>query len=502
MSEEYIFGAHILESLTRGMYQDSKTIFREYIQNSCDAVDDAVKAGILCRQEGRIDIELDAEERSIIITDNGVGVKAEDFRRVMGNVADSDKRQGENRGFRGIGRLCGLAYCDTVIFTAKYKGESIISKLVCNADILRQFLNDRNSGINRYTASEVLEQINEFTNEETDDIDAHYFKVELYGINEENAVLLNYSAVKDYLSFTAPLPYSITFDPFGGKIHKHADELGQKIDEYRIYLNDEQLFKLYTLTYPTRRGEDEISSIEFYEIRDKNAQLTAWLWYGISCFRGVIDKDTLMRGIRLRKGNIQVGDEATTQRFFKEEKGNRYFIGEVFCLSDGLLPNSRRDYFNENPECVDFERAMVECAGELTNLYRKGSDLNSSYRRAKQAEDAVTEIRHRIINNYFNDNASKEKAEAELKLKEDEATRERKKIENIASSDAILRRIAKNIENRHTYPAKFQKSSISAVKYSQAEQRLLQKVFGIIHDELGKTADSIIRKIKEGLSLQ
>ena len=40
-------GANILDSLTTGMYSDSKVIFREYIQNSCDSIDVAIQEGIL-----------------------------------------------------------------------------------------------------------------------------------------------------------------------------------------------------------------------------------------------------------------------------------------------------------------------------------------------------------------------------------------------------------------------------------------------------------------------
>ncbi len=51
---DYVFGANILENLTTGMYQDSKVIYREYIQNSCDQIDKAVKDGILKPGEGTI----------------------------------------------------------------------------------------------------------------------------------------------------------------------------------------------------------------------------------------------------------------------------------------------------------------------------------------------------------------------------------------------------------------------------------------------------------------
>ena len=431
------------------MYDNPLAIFREYVQNSCDAIDSAMNEGILQTDEGRIDIWLDDDTRTITISDNGTGIKASDFRRVMGNIADSDKRQTESRGFRGIGRLCGMAYCKTVIFTAKFKGENIISRLECNGGVLSQLLQERDSGINRYTASEVLAMINEFTQESTDETDAHYFIVELENINDENTALLDYSGVKNYLSFTAPVPYSITFDPFASEIHAHAKELGFRIDEYDIFLNDEQLFKPYTFTYHTRNGEDKVSRLEFHDIMDKNGNLTAWMWFGISCFMASIEKEYLMRGIRIRKDNIQVGNNLTMQRFFREERGNNYFIGELFCISDGLVPNSRRDYFNENPECAEFDSAMREyCEDVMHYTYKKGSELNSSFRRIKQNDITATDIQYRINHGHFKDPESREKAQAELKQAESERESAKKTFDRISASSAILCTVAENIYAR------------------------------------------------------
>ena len=78
---EYIFGANILENLTTGMYQDSKVIYREYIQNACDQIDKAYNIGLLKPNEGRIDIWLDAEKRTVSIEDNATGIGAADFER-------------------------------------------------------------------------------------------------------------------------------------------------------------------------------------------------------------------------------------------------------------------------------------------------------------------------------------------------------------------------------------------------------------------------------------
>ena len=41
------FGVNIIEIVTEGLYSNSLDTFREYIQNSCDAIDDAIDAGTL-----------------------------------------------------------------------------------------------------------------------------------------------------------------------------------------------------------------------------------------------------------------------------------------------------------------------------------------------------------------------------------------------------------------------------------------------------------------------
>lgn len=130
-------GINIVEIVTKGLYTNSLDIFREYVQNSCDAIDDAVDAGILIQNEGEIEIELDSTARRIIITDNGAGVNARNFERIMSKIGSSDKRLETDRGFRGIGRLCGLAYCRVARFSSTVKGETKLSNVTIDAEHLR-----------------------------------------------------------------------------------------------------------------------------------------------------------------------------------------------------------------------------------------------------------------------------------------------------------------------------------------------------------------------------
>lgn len=469
---EYIFGSHILESLTIGMYQDSRMIFREYIQNSCDSIDNAVKSGLLrYRDDGIIDVKIDRKARNITIKDNGTGIKSCDFARVLGNIADSDKKAGIDKGFRGIGRLCGLAYCEKLIFTAKFSGEKVVSKLVCDAKLMRELIIGNTD--KRYTAEEVLNLINEFAfNEGAGNIDDHYFVVEIININSENSDLLDYDSVRDYLSFTVPVPYSITFSPYRSRIYEYAQKIAHEICEYNIFLNDEQLFKPYTVNFITGRGNgkasDEIIGLEFVNFRDVNNNLIAWLWLGVSHFRGIISEECLMRGIRIRKENIQIGDADTLQRFFSEGRGQRYFIGELFCVSGDLIPNSQRDYFNENNLRVELENQLSNYCSGLSKVFHGGSKLNRLIAAKNYPEIEKLRNSHEIVRRVIEDYEEKQEAQKAQEAKAGNET-------------------AVQINN-------------NAKIYSQKEYKLLNKIFAVIRSSLDlETAQELIIRIKDEL---
>lgn len=81
---DYVFGANILENLTTGMYQDSRVIYREYIQNACDQIDVACKLGLLAsKKDGYINIQINGDNRTITIADNATGIARDKFRRLL-----------------------------------------------------------------------------------------------------------------------------------------------------------------------------------------------------------------------------------------------------------------------------------------------------------------------------------------------------------------------------------------------------------------------------------
>ena len=103
-------GKGVLENLTQAMYDDSRIVYREYLQNSCDQIDVAKEKNSFPDEKLEIIITIDEQKRNIFIKDNANGISVKAVEKRLGDVADSEKVQGQNKGFRGIGRLGGIGY--------------------------------------------------------------------------------------------------------------------------------------------------------------------------------------------------------------------------------------------------------------------------------------------------------------------------------------------------------------------------------------------------------
>ena len=158
-------GKDVIESLTLGMYEVCRFIYREYIQNAADAVDKAIDLSLLKKGEEAIHITIDTDHRKIIISDNATGIEQGNVMRVLRNIAHSTKKRGEDKGFRGIGRLGGLGYCSKLTFETSYYGEPSKSIMTWDSELLKYIINDRN---NSEEAVQVLAQVTKLDTKKED----------------------------------------------------------------------------------------------------------------------------------------------------------------------------------------------------------------------------------------------------------------------------------------------------------------------------------------------
>ena len=175
-------GKDVIESLTLGMYEDCRFIFREYIQNAADQVDKAVKMSLLEKGADEIHIQIDRDKRIITVEDNATGIPQDRVMPILRNVAHSTKTRGVDKGFRGIGRLGGLGYCSKLIFVTSYAGEDVKSIMTWDADLLKLIINDRE---NEAEAKDVREQALIDAKREADKI-LDSFDDDMQKLQEEN----------------------------------------------------------------------------------------------------------------------------------------------------------------------------------------------------------------------------------------------------------------------------------------------------------------------------
>lgn len=418
---DIVIGKHVLESLSTGMYSDPKAIFREYIQNATDSIDKAIAQGLISTSD--IHIQIDKEKRRISIRDNGQGIPADIALKKLCDVGNSGKNYETERGFRGIGRLGGLAYATTVFFVTSAKGENKKSVLEWDCEKMRKLLAPSNREIEDIVG--VIEAITSF-HQESEEPDEHYFEVILENVIPSADELLDETTISEYLAAVAPVDFDEQKFIHAREIKKFYAEKDVLIPTYNIYFNNRKLpiYKPYTRTLNTgaqerTREKDFVRRVEPVYGCNENGKLLYIGWLAITDFSGQIS-DERLQGIRLRKQNILVGDNSTFARFFPSVqsegvRANKMFAGEIHILDPDVLPNSQRDDFEPNAAMQVLAEKFGAWAGEINKKYRRGtSEATSALRDLSTLEEDQTRIEREIETGAISSDTKRDKLVAEL----------------------------------------------------------------------------------------
>lgn len=414
MAEETVqVGKYTLESLTTGMYSDPKIVYREYIQNSVDSLENAVSVGLIEPQSMRIDIIVNAEESYISIKDNGTGISAADAAKILMNVGSSKKRSSNNRGFRGIGRLGGMSYCDTLTFTTSAESEKVKTVVTFDCKRLRLLLVP--GEFEDMSLSAVLEEITTIdTLPEKEE--KHYFCVEMKDVNGFSD-LLDIDAAKSYISQVAPLPYHSRHFIYTSQLKEYLMSNGYSVEEFPIFVGEyeadlEPVYKPNKSRFRSDRAKrttDEITSMSYFDITI-DGELYALGWYGNCGWYGFLS-DKELSGFRVRKGNILIGDGKTMNVIFKEARFNGWTQGEIFIVTDKLIPNARRDDFEQNGAYYKLIQALSDGVGlEIARTIREASLTrnNPNAKALREVEKKLAEA-STAVSEGFNSTVDKEK---------------------------------------------------------------------------------------------
>ena len=388
-----LVGVEILSLITAGMYDNPLAIYREYLQNAADAVSTADNI-----PNGRVEINIDPYERCVRIRDNGPGLPPEAATRVLLPIGRSPKRRGTDRGFRGIGRLAGLAFAETVAFLTRARNDQPVTRIVWNGPKLRNRI---------HQIADIERAIRECVGVETlpgAEYPAHFFEVEVRGVGRHaTGLILNREAVRTYVGEVCPVPMASAF-PLASEVETLFGESKSPL-VLDVILDGEPapVTRRFgeTIRFSQDR-EDRFTKLEAVHIPSVDGNESAALgWIAHSSYLGAIPKELGIRGVRARAGNIQIGDESVFEHLFPEERFNRWSVGEIHIADSRIVPNGRRDYFEPGPHVRNLENRLSAVLRRTAARCRKASATRNNERKVLSALCQLEEAYDLAVSGYL-----------------------------------------------------------------------------------------------------
>ena len=495
-------GKFTLESLTTGMYNEPESCFREYIQNAVDSIDMAIEQGVITLEQSRIEIIVDDNHRCISIKDNGKGIAKNQARKTLLDIGNSSKLHTVNRGFRGIGRLGGLSYCKKLSFCTTAYGDDTKTIISFDCEKLKELLvPGQGSEQSLQDVIAAVTTVNVLEEQES----SHYFIVKMEDVDDIDS-LLDVQLVKDYISQVAPVPFHKNFfwaDSIKCELHENDIEVA----EYPIFIGSSfedlaQIYKPYKTwaRISTRAGDvkDDIFGISYYKVQDSESNLLAYGWYADTGFLGTVADENLL-GIRVRLGNIMIGHSRTLAPYFKEVRFNGWAMGELYIISDGLIPNARRDDFERNTTFAEFEKGVATSVGsEVSDKIRAASKArnNPAQKAIKKAEKTISQT-EKVLATGFNSTHEKEQIVTEIQ----ELRKELKAIPKTAPEEVIQKKITliqtvESLEQAVSESSNFKSKNDTTASLSKDEKKVLRAVLEVLSKNFSReTVDTLYDEI-------
>lgn len=375
-----VIGIDLLKMLMLQLYSNPRCIYREYIQNALDSINEAVHFGILAEEkDGRVSISI--TKNDICIEDNGTGIRSDRAVKILTDIANSVKNGVDTAGQFGVGRLSGGGYCEILEFETTYTGEAVSTIVSLDTVALRELIEKNHNDMSAEDAMRIICTTRTIPAKPEE----HRFIVRLKNVINSREILLDIEEIKSYITEYAPIDYSVLFNslinnsPQIEYVKRH-----KKIDKIRVSLNEySDIEKGYGVKIVGT--DDPIEKIRYFELpmHPKYGSL-GWGWYAVTEFSVQINEEKdKFAGIRLRKHNISL-DKNILNSCFKEPRGNKYFYGEIFITNDNIVPDSGRQGLAAGEEA---EALVSEIRRYFTNV------LHNVYRRANNLKKSLDHMR-------------------------------------------------------------------------------------------------------------
>src|SRR5260370_586574 len=444
-------------------------------------MDEAKQTGLLESDvPGRVHISVDSKHRRVRIRDSGTGLEQRAFVERLVAFGASKKRGSRARGFRGVGRLAGLGYCQELIFRSRACGEPQVNELRWDCRQLKALLRDSHAVDN---LEKLVCDVAATRRLKGADFPKHFFEVELIGIvRHGNDVLLDGFAIETYLSQVAPVPFAPEFR-YGRQIESVIGS-AVNLGNIQIYINENKspIYRPHRNRFEAKKGvSDDFVDLQLVSIPGSTGEVAAIGWVLHHSYMGAFPVSSSIKGIRLRSGNMQVGEANLLDELFPEPRFNSWLVGEVHVIDPKIFPNGRRDHFEQNIHFRNVLGKLSPLARELSRRCRTSSIKRNWIRQFEQGiafikarrailrQAAITSGKRETVKNEIVDRALKLERIASLSVLD---------VDTQSQCRKRLRRLNAHLSQFLASQSKNQKLR----RFRRKERQLVQRLFDLIYD--------------------
>lgn len=191
-------------------------------------------------------------------------------------------------------------------------------------------------------------------------------------------MLLNEKLIGQYLAQVAPVPFSNDFT-YAARIEKHLSRFLDRIP-VELTIGEDRVVRPYRdeIRLPGGPYRLKIDEIEFLEFANVDGEVGAVGWIAHHDYVRSIHQSLAVRGLRVRVGDLQVGEPDLLDDCFKEARFNAWTMGEIHVLDKRIVPNARRDNFELNHHAYNLITQIGPVAIQITKRCRTASVARNS----------------------------------------------------------------------------------------------------------------------------
>lgn len=410
-------GASILNIITESLYDKPIVVFREYVQNSADSLASVINES----NKSSLCSCIWTHSENLYFLDNGKGIKQDEFLSKMESIAFSVKDKTTQMGYKGIGRLSGISFCNKLRFIniVDYNN-SIFQEYVI--DCKKYYDIQKSDKYNELSFSELMSQIGSLNDTITIQIDAILndhksmfsnrntgFLVILEKLTPVLQLVISDKAFEDDLCWLLPVPFSKELLSSGENTDVlfswlssepvFEDSSAIAAQSYNIFFNNKQLFRpLQQNMFRTYLCKSRLNKYAVCIQSFSNEKIE-------------IDKKNPFSGIRIYIDNMLLCDENELIPMLQQYGFTSHGLYELIQTVRGvgimiyivdkvnISANARRTFIEMTDQDSLYFLELV--SNLVQNIYATRyalSHYNSALKKEEIVEDHVEELRQKAQN--------------------------------------------------------------------------------------------------------